>query len=218
MRGLIDKLKKAREERSYGNTLDFDMITTKGGDDGKTSTYSQERVYKHHPTMELVGEIDTLSSYIGMIRPPYIEDDRLIDYIDKYLQDDLNWIQKHLIWMMGMIASKPNSPQYKKLEEEQRVITDNTVMKLEARMHRTQKDFEIDVPQSFIYPHSFINIARTYTRTVERRLVSFITSKENPSGRRDLIPSQNYINRLSDYLFYLALIDGDYQYSTHRDY
>ena len=218
MRGLIDKLKKARDTRPPKNTLDFDMITTRGGDDGKTSTYSQERVYKHHPMMELVGEIDTLSSYIGMIRPPYIEDDHLIDYMDRYLANDIYWIQKHLTWMMGMIASKPNSPQYKLLEEEHRIITDNTVLKLESRMHRTQKDFEVDVPQAFILPHSFINVPRTYTRTVERRLVSFISSEENPSGRRDLIPSQHYINRLSDYLFYLALIDGDYQHSASFDY
>ena len=43
-------------------------IYTKGGDKGETSLLGGKRVPKYHPRVEAYGNIDELSSFIGLLR------------------------------------------------------------------------------------------------------------------------------------------------------
>ena len=43
-------------------------ITTRGGDGGETSLSDGARVAKDEPRIELLGEIDELNSWIGVVR------------------------------------------------------------------------------------------------------------------------------------------------------
>ena len=43
-------------------------ITTRGGDKGETSLGDGKRVAKDAPRIDLIGEVDALNSWIGVVR------------------------------------------------------------------------------------------------------------------------------------------------------
>lgn len=72
-------------------------IITKSGDDGKTSLYSGERVYKDDLRVEAYGTLDELNAWIGECR------NHLANPVDK---ENLLEIQKNLFRCMGQLATK----------------------------------------------------------------------------------------------------------------
>ncbi len=48
--------------------ITFDMVTTKGGDMGETSLYNGERRRKDDLIMDVVGDLDELGSFLGIVR------------------------------------------------------------------------------------------------------------------------------------------------------
>lgn len=193
--GIFDKTKRKIVDKLSKNPMDFDSITTRGGDTGQTSTFDGRRLMKHDDMFHVIGEIDSLASSLGMLRPPFIGE-FLAGLIDR---STIEWIQRQLMQIMGMINSSPDSEQYQYLE----VVDESVVEELEELERQMLKYTQ--VPQSFVFPSSQADVARCQCRTAERMLVEYISSK----GYRHLIPCQQFLNRLSDYLFVLALIDMD---------
>jgi cob(I)alamin adenosyltransferase len=166
--------------------ITFTRVTTRGGDRGESSLYSGERVRKDDFIFEVLGDLDELNSSLGIVR--------------SYAQSpDILQIQKNILVIGAVAATSPESPNYEKIKKiESRDVTD--LEKMEQKLLS-----KTSIKSSFICPgdtsiSAFIDVSRTLARRCERRIVTLIRER----SRADLIAGQQYLNRLSDYLFILA--------------
>jgi len=169
--------------------LEFDLVTTRGGDKGESFTYDGDKRVKYDTVFETVGDLDELNSYLGIIRNLPIRKEKWIHII-----------QNRILNLSSLIATSPNSDLYDLLTP----IEENHIDELEKWQAKLMKDAYI--PQKFILPGekkdytAHIDVARTITRRCERKVVKLI--RENT--RTDLFECQKYLNRLSDFLFTMA--------------
>lgn len=180
---------------------EFEMVTTKGGDTGESSLYSEEREVKSSSIFEAVGDLDELNSYFGIIRASLEGSTIKTGMFRSFkLPSEIRDIQKDIMDISSLIATNPSSELYIKL----RKIDEKSIVKTEKREIALMKHTEIS--DQFIIPgdsglaSTQIDYARAITRRCERSIVSVIRER----GRTDLIDCQRYLNRLSDFLFILA--------------
>ena len=178
-------------------SIDFEQVTTRTGDGGRTSDYSGRQDWKSAPVFGLLGDLDELGSWLGVVkhlgsgRRPLEEAQRLLLTIGSLVATD-----------PGLSAQgEVTSPVYQKLTR----VTGDDVEALEvwerALMSRVQ-----------LKPHfvltggtkkaAWCDVARTVCRRAERSLVAFIRAE----ARVDLTTAARWINRLSDVLFVLARV------------
>lgn len=164
-------------------------ITTKTGDKGKTSLYKGGRVSKDDLRIESCGSLDELCAYLGLVRSILRskKEKRIIESIQKDL---------------FVIGSEIACPIKLSPKLEKRIGKTNTV-KIDEAIEDLEKSkkFKND---SFYLPgesivSSFLDIARTVTRRVERRITTLLR-KKIITNKYILI----YLNRASDFLFLLA--------------
>lgn len=173
-------------------SYEFETVITKGGDKGETSLYSGERTLKYSPEIEAVGVIDNLTSYLGVIR-----------YCVPSKSDTIDTIQKRLMNAMSVIATKKDSELYDSIPK----ITKKDILHLEKWSAKILKT--VNIPQRFIIPgeiseaSAHIDFSRSLCRTAEREIVKFIRSSTGLAWN-DIFLVQNYLNRLSDFLFIIA--------------
>lgn len=159
-------------------------IFTRTGDQGLTRLANGERVAKDDIRIELNGEMDELNAMLGLIKAKTEK------------KEPLESLQRLLQEFMGFIAR----PDYVPEEQELQAFVDATV-----RMEAFMQAEEDHAPFSFVLPgesvtSALLHLARAKARTCERRLVTL--------NRTAHMPAQLgvFLNRLSDYLFVLALI------------
>ena len=152
-------------------------IYTKTGDRGSTSLLGGTRVSKDDWRLEAAGNVDELSSVIGLIRNNNIKYDQLVE------------IQSILFHIGAIVGTDSEKFDTSKL----RMIKDKDVKTLEKWIDEMDK--ELPPLNNFILPTGLTHFARTVARRAERRLIAF---KDYP------FPILMYLNRLSDYLFVLA--------------
>jgi cob(I)alamin adenosyltransferase len=175
--------------------LRFSQVTTRAGDTGESTLFDGERRSKTDAVFEALGDLDELSSWIGVIRA------RRRDEWSGPLRDfdhELYEVQTILSRIAALVACSPGTPQYARLTP----VDGDTVAELELREARLLNVTRIE--PVFIVPGATeasaeIDYGRTICRRCERRLVSAIRSPAHP--RPDLHASQHFLNRLSDYLF-----------------
>ena len=168
--------------------LDFDLVTTRTGDDGRSSDYSGTVDWKDAPVFEVLGDLDELGSWLGLIK-----------HFGRY-EVTLERIQTQLLDMGSLVATTPGSS----LADALRRITDADVDKLELWEKHLFDDGVVIEPKFVLAGRSprsaRVDVARTVCRRAERHLVAFVRG----GGRSDLHPSSRYLNRLSDCLFVFA--------------
>lgn len=148
-------------------------ITTKKGDKGKTDLY-RKRVSKTHPLIDLIGEVDNLVAIIGVIRSKS----------NKAVAKDLEYIQRDLMSVNSYLAGYTD---YK---------INLKIIELKSEQYSSKINLtEFIVPGEDEYS-SFINLARTETRKVERLFLKAKVREER---------LEKYLNRLSDYFFALMV-------------
>jgi len=165
-------------------------IYTKTGDKGKTSIIGG-RVDKDDLRVQAYGTIDELNAFIGLAMTRLTED----HYHDIY--NELEKIQHELFDCGGDLAvvfEKQKNP-FK--------TTEDMITFLEERIDEYVE--EAPPLQRFILPGgteaaSYIHVARTIARRVERQIVSLQKVETIHE------PVLKYMNRLSDYLFALARV------------
>lgn len=209
--------------------IDFSMITTRGGDTGKSSLFGGERRYKSEPVFTILGEIDELVSVIGMARaamaepgeqgfpvPPDREQprrgkpdgERPRDTLRLHgeLKSRVREIQKELQNISALIATPLSGiNKIRPLNKDEHAWVDylhEIISGLETSEERYIAHIRLD---GFIIPgdderSARLDVARTVCRRVERHVISFMQNLSTEYYR--LV--QNYINRLSDLLFILA--------------
>ena len=150
-------------------------IYTKHGDKGLTSLYDCSRVSKSCELIDLIGDLDELNSFIGVINS------------NEKLEDLQTWIFD----LSTIIAN----PKHKYLFDKDEVI----IKLLEKEIDRLTA--LLPKLKNFIMPSGNIHIARAVARRCERKLVAI---KENDEYTHIENNCLIFLNRLSDYLFTLA--------------
>jgi cob(I)alamin adenosyltransferase len=167
-------------------------IYTGGGDRGKTSLFSGERMSKGDARVDAYGEVDELNSVLGAVRAS-------LPGSLTVLSRELCRIQTDLFDLGAWLATSADSP----LQESLAPVTEDRASFLEQAIDR----MDADLPElhSFVLPGghpaaAWAHVARTVCRRCERHVVrlSEAAADEIPRGVRI------YLNRLSDYLFMLA--------------
>jgi len=155
-------------------------IYTRLGDKGNTSMISLHDIPKDHPSLEAIGTLDELSSWLGYIIIKVRSKDR--DFLEETQKD----IYKLSAYIAG--GRKP--------------LIDPRVKNIEIKIDEIED--ALPLLSTFIYPggtevSSIIHIARSICRRAERKIV-----RTQRKGLMDLSGVITYVNRLSDYLFVLA--------------
>jgi cob(I)alamin adenosyltransferase len=165
-------------------------IYTRTGDDGETGLFGGGRVPKDHPRVAAYGDVDELSSAIGVVRAT--EPGTLFD-------DQLESIQRDLFSIGGHQATPDPVKVARALARAQ--LSDERIPLFE----RTMDEAELELPplRAFILPAgtpkaAALHLARTVCRRAERAVVALSHEAEVPE--QFLV----YLNRLSDLLFTLA--------------
>jgi ATP:cob(I)alamin adenosyltransferase len=158
-------------------------IYTKQGDNGVTSLKDSRNISKSDDRIQLIGNIDELTSNLGLVKASYPKQD---------IKLQVEQIQKNLQIVMAGIADQYNR-NYKLKEEE--------VEQLEKEIDSLQQLFP--PLTAFVLPgdntlSAQIDIARTITRRAERWMNGVAKKYSVDNAAR------KYMNRLSDYLFTLA--------------
>lgn len=171
-------------------------LYTRTGDKGTTSLVDGSRASKDSTRIDAYGEIDELSSALGLVASGM--------KCPEEIRDELQHVQ-HIMFEIGGYLATPvaegATPQIDYLPEE--------ISKLEGWIDSL--DERVPRLKSFILPggcdeSSRCHLARTVCRRAERRIITL-------SGESYVDPNViSYINRLSDYLFiaarYLNFITG----------
>ena len=160
-------------------------IVTRGGDKGETSLGDGKRVAKDDPRIALIGEIDELNSWVGVVRSHGVGAD--VDAVLAGVQHDL--------FDLGGALSMPGAP----------LLSDAHIARLDDASATLNEG--LAPLTEFILPGgapilSWLHIARTVARRAERRIVAF--AREDNSAAQAV----KYLNRLSDYLFIAARFEA----------
>lgn len=161
-------------------------LYTKRGDSGETDLMGG-RVCKSHPRVEAYGTLDELNAVLGMVR---------MALPDRKLQRLVEQIQRDLFALGAELATAPKAKAPMQLSTAR-------VKALERAIDRFQA--EAPTPKLFVLPGgtdtaALVHFARTVCRRAERCVVALLgTERVRPTVLR-------YLNRLSDFLFALALL------------
>lgn len=163
-------------------------IYTKTGDSGTTSLMSGCRVEKDDIRIEVNGEIDELTSALGLA-VSFAEDEAAGEM--------LRHVQRQLMSVMAIVASDASKPM---VPQERLEALSEDVGQMEKQIDEWSKEG----PFSFVLPggnhlQAALHVARAKARTCERRL--WTMQRSWPVDGRVLM----YVNRLSDWLFAMAI-------------
>jgi len=167
--------------------VSLDKIYTRGGDEGKTSLGSGERVSKHDLRVAAYGTSDEANAVIGIAR---LHTDGKADAMLARIQNDL--------FDLGADLCTPKSAERPRGAVR---VTAEQVLRLEAEIDAMNE--KLRPLTSFILPGgtpagAHLHLARTVVRRCERLLTELAT-------REPLNPEcVKYVNRLSDHLFQLS--------------
>lgn len=155
-------------------------ITTKNGDKGYTNLLNDKMVLKSDPRVKLLGEIDELSSYLGLLKSEIDEEK---------IKDELSNIQKNISTVMAEVAAGNHDKYF--LSKENLLEIEKLIIEYEG-LYISQNKFILPGENRI---SAIMDICRAVARKVERQLilVDFTYPVEENCKK--------YFNRLSDYLY-----------------
>lgn len=169
-------------------------IYTRTGDKGETGLVSGTRTLKSDSRIDMYGDLDELNSRVGVVVSLMEEHTDLLE-IKKHLED----IQCSLFDLGSNLACEADKRDEWKLPQ----ISKSAVALLEDKIDEMES--ELNPLKTFILPGghfiaSQVHLCRTCSRSVERKMVDFMTTRQEPLPDNALI----FMNRLSDYFFVLS--------------
>ena len=178
------------------------MRHTSGGDQGRTSLLSGERVAKNHPRMEACGDVDELNCVLGALVAALPQG-------ENELQAELLAVQSSLFQVGAVLATTRGSPAAGLLHPFAPEETD----RLESAIDRLER--VLPALQSFVLPGghpvaAWAHVARAVCRRAERSVVSLAAFPDKAGKAEDVDAIVPFLNRLSNYLFAVA------RYCNHR--
>jgi cob(I)alamin adenosyltransferase len=165
-------------------------IYTRTGDEGETGLFGGGRVPKDHPRVAAYGDVDELSSTIGVARAT-----EPVGFFDPLLES----VQRDLFAIGGQLATPDPAKVVKALEKAD--LSEARVAEFERVMDAA--DQELPPLRAFVLPAGTakavaLHLARTVCRRAERSVVRLARESDVPPL------FVVYLNRLSDLLFTLA--------------
>ncbi len=165
-------------------------VYTRTGDQGETSLVGGVRIKKSNIRLEAYGTVDELSAHLGMLVSMMEAGDER-NFIIR-IQNNLFNVCTHLA------TDQSQTPVYPSAH-----LAEGEIASLEQKIDSLMK--QLPERQGFVLPGGVpaacqAHICRTVCRRAERRIVALAEEAQ-------IAPEmQQYINRLSDYLFVLAKI------------
>lgn len=173
-------------------------VTTKTGDAGESGLANGERVGKDHPVFEVIGTLDEVNSWLGLIAAKLGESFHAHKTFLYHVQDTLFYIGAEF-------AKSPKA-----------ALTEDKIMELEKRADVLQLSMSEGWHTQFLLPGGtelggYLDVARTVARRCERLAVIYSKSEQvSPIVLR-------YLNRLSDYLYLLrCFVNHQEQYPEQK--
>ncbi len=171
-------------------------IYTGGGDRGKTSLFSGERVEKSHDRIEAYGDMDELSSVLGVLAS-------VLPGSCNEIIEEIQLIQSWLLKAGAWLATTPDSHAVDLLEG----FGDTPGKTLEASIDKL--DANLPPLKEFILPGghlaaSIAHMGRTVCRRAERHVIRAHEAGGGEKADEEIQEVIVFLNRLSDYLFVLA--------------
>ncbi|MBB3810526.1 cob(I)yrinic acid a,c-diamide adenosyltransferase [Pseudochelatococcus contaminans] len=171
-------------------------IVTRTGDQGETGLGSGLRVDKDAPVIEVLGVVDELNSWIGVVIATAKSDG---------LKETLTLVQ-HDLFDLGAQLSVPGTP----------LLSPPHVARIEQAFEQINSG--LDKLKEFILPggsvsSAYFHVARTVCRRAERRLVTLrkLEREKSPADApADTATDYGiiYLNRLSDLLFVASRVEN----------
>ena len=158
-------------------------VTTRNGDGGKTHLAKGETVFKSDNVVHCLGEVDELSSVIGVCLS-HCKDNDISDFLKK--------IQNNLFDIGGHISMSL---------DDNSIVNENMISDLDTQINHLNENLE--PLKEFILPSgdhfsANLHVARAITRRAERTAVALYKDSLLKN------PVVMYLNRLSDYFFVLS--------------
>ena len=167
-------------------------IVTKTGDSGTTGLMYGRRVPKNHPRVEACGTLDELIAALGLA---------LATATEPFVTDNLLWIQKSLVDVMGEVGIGPQDlPRY--VQDGYATVTPELTAKVDKLVQEIEAQnvsFKGWATPGATLPAAALDVARTICRRSERRVFDLRSAGELPNGEVGV-----FLNRLSDLLWLLA--------------
>ena len=165
-------------------------VYTRTGDQGETSLVGGVRIKKSNIRLEAYGTVDELSAHLGMLVSMMKEGDER-DFIIR-IQNNLFNVCTHLA------TDQSQTPLYPSAH-----LAEGEIASIEQKIDSLMK--QLPERQGFVLPGGVpaacqAHICRTVCRRAERRIAALAEEAQIASEM------QQYVNRLSDYLFVLAKI------------
>ncbi len=169
-------------------------IYTRTGDKGETGLVSGTRTLKSDSRIDMYGDLDELNSRLGIVVSLLAGYNDFID-LKKYLEE----IQCSLFDLGSNLACEADKRDEWKLPQ----ISKTTITLIENKIDMMES--ELTTLKTFILPGghtvaAHVHLCRTCSRSVERKMVDFMTTRQEPLPENSLM----FMNRLSDYFFVLA--------------
>lgn len=162
-------------------------VTTRTGDGGDTSLFGTERVRKHDPRIEALGDLDEAQSALGVARAQ----------ASGAVAEAILELQRGLYVAMSEIATP--APDLASLKQRIDALAVAALDERAAALRATAR-----IEGRFVIPgedplSASLDLARTIVRRAERRVVALVDA--GTLDGTQLIP---WLNRLSDIVFVLA--------------
>ena len=169
-------------------------VYTGGGDRGRTSLFSGERISKDDARVEAYGDVDELNSLLGAVIAALPDE-------DNQCKKELRQIQSDLFRVGACLATSGEDPTFAATQD----LPRETARFLEQAIDRM--DESLPRLSQFILPGGhpaacWSHVARCVCRRAERHTVR--TVRQHSADGSIYAGTLVYLNRLSDYLFVLA--------------
>lgn len=158
-------------------------ITTKNGDGGMTELVGKKNVPKSDLRIQLLGDLDELTSYVGLVKSKINEE---------IIVAALEQVQHNLHVVMAGVA-EPNTMKHR--------LSENQLQYLEEEMARVSE--LVKLPEGVVLSgKNTLSAELDVTRAVARRAERSLSSVTVKFGTDRI--AKKYLNRLSDYFYLLA--------------
>lgn len=188
-------------------------IYTRTGDQGKTSLYTGDKVYKNNPVIEASGAIDEANSALG-IALACLPKETIFEKPRQQLE-----IIQHALFDVGAAVSTPRT-SHLQIKLKQTQFNHAACELLEQWIDAW--DQQLPPLKNFILPGghlagAHLHLSRSLIRRAERTVIPLYQQEDIVS---DILI---YLNRLSDYLFVIArwinhiLEEPEIQWHSHQN-
>lgn len=185
---------------------DMSVFYTRKGDDGR-SRIGKKKIYKFDPFVVVLGELDELNSFIGIVKSHR----RVLPSLKKQLhqvQENLFIIQANIAAVMLWQNGKHKPPEFKKENTEN---MENMIDGIEKKLKPARKF----VISGTTHISAWLDYLRALSRSVERSVFVVAKIKRETPINPDIFP---YLNRLSSLFFALARWETRHKKEKHPKY